>query len=40
MSGIFSIIDYLRGKDDVKEYIENIHDDIYISVITIAIVPS
>lgn len=30
------LIDYLRGRDDVKEYIDNIHDDIYISVITVA----
>ncbi len=30
------LIDYLRGRDDARDYIDNIHDVIYISVITIA----
>ena len=30
------LIDYLRGRDDARNYIDNTHDVIYISVITIA----
>jgi predicted nucleic acid-binding protein len=30
------LIDYLRGRVDAKEYIDNIDEPIYISVITIA----
>jgi predicted nucleic acid-binding protein len=30
------LIDYLRGRDDARDYIDNTRDVIYISVITIA----
>ena len=30
------VIDYLRGRDDARDYVDSIHEDIFISVITIA----